>query len=125
MKRPRPPLYKIGEEMKAWSAALQDEVASWPDVTIRPMFGLFGVYRGGNIFAVLPRTRTMNLPNSIGFRLPEGSARLRSRARRDPKVHFAQGDNPKWLVFEITRDDDLRGAIEWRARSFEAARYAR
>ena len=42
MKRTRPKLHKISEEMKAWSAALTEDVAGWPQVKLRPMFGFFG-----------------------------------------------------------------------------------
>src|SRR5437868_3513685 len=45
LKRTRPRLPKITEEMKAWSAALGAEVTTWPGVTTRPMFGLTAVYR--------------------------------------------------------------------------------
>jgi hypothetical protein len=119
MKRPRPAMYKVSEEMKAWSAALTDEVRTWPEVTLKPMFGMFGVYRRRKIFAVLPRTRTMSLPDSIGFKLVPGNSRLRGQARRDPKVHFTEGDEPKWLVFEIACDEDLRGALKWLERAYQ------
>jgi len=72
MKRARPKLHKISEEMKAWSAALVEEVAGWPQVKLRPMFGFLGAYRGSMIFAALPRTRTMDPPNSGCLQTADG-----------------------------------------------------
>ncbi len=120
-KRPRPQLRKISEEMKAWSAALQMELRSWPDVTLRPMFGLFGVYRRDKIFAVLPRTRTMDAPNSIGFKIPSSGARLVARARKDVRVHFPEGGHPRWLSFELSSATDLRDAMDWLNQAYEEA----
>lgn len=90
MKRDRPRLPKISEEMKAWSAALSAEVANWPDVTVRPMFGMFGVYRGKRILAVLPRTRALDVPDSIAFKVPVSGPGLRRRAKHDPRIKFPE-----------------------------------
>ncbi|HTE87927.1 MAG TPA: hypothetical protein VK639_03135, partial [Terriglobales bacterium] len=79
LKRARPRLPKITEEMKAWSAALGTEVMTWPGVTTRPMFGLTAVYRARRIFAALPRTRCMDVPNSIAFKLESAGSRIRAR----------------------------------------------
>ncbi len=89
MKRARPKLHKISEEMKAWSAALVEEVAGWPQVKLRPMFGFLGAYHGSRIFAALPRTRTMDPPNSVAFKLPVANKRLRAKAQSDKRIHFA------------------------------------
>lgn len=122
MKRDRPRLPKISEEMKAWSAALSAEVANWPDVTVRPMFGMFGVYRGKRILAVLPRTRALDVPDSIAFKVPVSSPGLRRRAKPDPRIKFPESTQPKWLTFAIGSEGDLRGALEWLHRAYEAAR---
>lgn len=119
--RPRPQLQKISEEMKAWSAALQGELCGWPDVTLRPMFGLFGVYRHDRIFAVLPRTRTMDSPNSIGFKIPSSRTRLVARARKDVRVHFPEREHPRWLSFQLSSANDLRDALDWLNQAYEAA----
>ena len=52
----------MSEEIKRLAGLLEDEMLGWPNVTSRPMFGLNGIYRGPNIFAVLPRTRAMEVP---------------------------------------------------------------
>jgi hypothetical protein len=59
---------RIAEEMKAWSAALETEVADWPLVSRKPMFGLMALYYGAHIFAILPRTRALGLASSLAFK---------------------------------------------------------
>src|SRR5436305_15015404 len=93
MKRPRPKLHKISDEMKAWSAALAEEIAGWPQVKLRPMFGFLGAYRGSMIFAALPRTCTMDPPNSVAFKLPMANKRLRDKEQNEHLIHNA--DKPQ------------------------------
>jgi len=121
LKRTRPRLPKITEEMKAWSAALGAEVTTWPGVTTRPMFGLTAVYRARRIFAVLPRTRCMDVPNSIAFKLEAAGVRIRARAQRDPHISAFGMQNARWLSFEMNCDADLHPALQWLSRAYEAA----
>jgi hypothetical protein len=108
--------------MKAWSAALAVEVTTWPSVTTRPMFGLTALYRRGKIFAVLPCTRGMETPNSLAFKLESAGPRTLARARRDPRIGFTDALKTHWLTFEVTSDADLRPALDWLGRAYEAAR---
>jgi hypothetical protein len=121
VKRARPRLPKITEEMKAWSAALGTEVMTWPGVTTRPMFGLTAVYRASRIFAVLPRTRCMDVPSSIAFKLESTGVRIQARAQRDPRISFSNMHNARWLSFEMNCDVDLHPALQWLSRAYEAA----
>jgi len=121
LKRTRPRLPKITEEMKAWSAALGAEVTTWPGVTTRPMFGLTAVYRARRIFAVLPRTRCMDAPNSIAFKLESAGVRIRARAQRDPHISAFGMQTARWLSFEMNCDADLHPALQWLSRAYEAA----
>jgi alpha-beta hydrolase superfamily lysophospholipase len=119
-KRPRPKLPKISEEMKAWSAALAAEVTTWPHVLTRPMFGMTALYRGKRIFAVLPRSRCLDLPNSLGLKLKSPSPRIRKMAQRDPHIRF--GDMTAcWWSFEMNSNADIRPALDWLGRAYEAA----
>ena len=121
VKPTRPRLPKITEEMKAWSAALGTEVMTWPGVTARPMFGLTAVYRARRIFAVLPRTRCMDVPNSIAFKLESAGVRIRARAQRDPHISAFGMQTARWLSFEMNCDADLHPALQWLSRAYEAA----
>jgi hypothetical protein len=108
-KRPRPKLPKISEEMKTWSAALAAEVTTWPQVLTRPMF-----------FAVLPRSRCRDLPNSLGLKLKSPSPRIRKMAQRDYHIRF--GDMTAcWWGFEMNSNADIRPALDWLGRAYDAA----
>lgn len=89
---------------------------------MRPMFGLLGIYRADRIFAVLPRTRTMEKPDSVGLRVPSSNYRLQALAKRDPRVEVSDMSNAKWWLFSIAEDKDLRGALDWLNRAYKAAR---
>jgi hypothetical protein len=65
----RPKLPRIPEEMRQWSDLLLQEILGWPDVSSRPMFGMTALYRGNGIFGVLPRTRAMDTPYSVSFKI--------------------------------------------------------
>ena len=121
MKHTRPRLHKISEQMKAWSAALAEEVGGWPQVTLRPMFGFMGAYHADRIFAALPRTRTMHPPNSVAFKLPMENRRLRAKAQSDKRIHFADMARASWLTFVMHSDADVNPALEWLGRAYEAA----
>ncbi len=43
--------------MKHRSSLLAQELSRWPDVSMRPMFGLRAFYRGTVVFAMLPHKR--------------------------------------------------------------------
>lgn len=78
----------ISEEMKRWSAMLENELLGWPDVSSQPMFGFMGIYRDNAIFAALPRSRAMVTPNSIIFRFDPMPEKLSKRAQEDRRVDF-------------------------------------
>jgi hypothetical protein len=120
-KQSRPHLPKLSEAMKAWSAGLSMEVGGWPDVAARPMFGLTALYRHDQIFAALPRTRAMETPNSLAFKLEKAGPRILARIRRDPRIGVTQMQKARWFTFELTSDADLHQALEWLARAYEAA----
>jgi hypothetical protein len=96
--------------------ALATELATWHKISTRPMFGLTAVYRGGQIFAALPRTRGMNTANSFGFKLDTPASRVRTRIQRDARISSSQMAKARWFTFEITSDADLRAALDCSAK---------
>jgi hypothetical protein len=60
----RPKLVLPSEETKHIAALLERELMQWPDVSVRPMFGMHAVYHGAAIFAALPDKRAMRKPAS-------------------------------------------------------------
>jgi hypothetical protein len=121
VKKPRPKLPAVSEQMKAWSAALAAEVESWPMVTTRPMFGFTALYRGKRIFAVLPRTRGMGSPDSLAFKLASPSPRTLTRLQNETRVRSTVMHKSRWFTFELSSDRDLRDALDWLGRAYETA----
>jgi hypothetical protein len=124
MKQPRavrPNLPSISEEMKAWSAALADEVGGSPQVSTRAFFGFTALYRKGKIFALLPRTRGMGTANSLAFKLEAPIAAVRTRLDKDSRIGSTQMQKARWFTFELSSDADLHDALDWLGRAYEAA----
>jgi hypothetical protein len=114
-------LVPISEEMKAWSAALEMEVAEWPRISRKPMFGMTALYRGPRIFAVLPRTQGMGSPNALAFKLEKPGPRLLTQIEREQRIQTTVMRARRWYVFELSSDRDLRDALDWLRKAYEAA----
>ena len=84
------------------------------------MFGFLSFYRGKNIFAALPKTRTMGSPNSFIFKVAEDSP-LKARAKEDPRIGSSEMAQARWLTFEMQSEADLRDALTWLDRAYLAA----
>jgi hypothetical protein len=117
----RPPLPRVPEEVRRWSALLKAEVDTWPDITYRRMFGATAVYRGGVIFAGLPGTRSLFTGRSVIFKLPRRTATLDKRLQGDSRVHAGTRPGKGWFGFELSSPRDLVPALEWIGRAYEAA----
>jgi hypothetical protein len=109
----RPKLPKIGEEMQRWSALIGDELASWPNVTSRPMFGMTAFYRGPRIFAAVPRTRAARTERSLLIKLPGVKHR---------RLTTSSGPGAGWVTFELEREGDIAAALEWLEKAYERAK---
>lgn len=120
-RRARPKLLKLSEEMARWSALLGSEVASWPGVKTKPMFGFIVYYRGKQIFAGLPKTKAMYSPNSLIFKFQRPTKALVTALHRDPRVSVSEMGGAGWQCFELASDSDLRDALGWLDRAYRAA----
>jgi len=107
--------------MKAWSAALAAEIADWPNVVTKPFFGFTALYRGVKLFGLLPRTRAMQTPNSLVFKLESPGPQAQARMQRDSRVGEAIMQKARWFTFELSSDADLHDALAWLGRGYEAA----
>ena len=121
-KKPRHKFVPASEEMKAWAAALGDELGTWPRVSSRAMFGFTALYRGKGVFAVLPRTKGVGSPNSLAFKLPKAGPRLLARLSADARISTTIMKATRWFVFELSSDRDLKDALDWLGKAYEAAR---
>jgi hypothetical protein len=86
VRRSRPKLPRIPEEMRQWSDLLLREILGWLDVSSRPMFGMTAVYRGNAIFGVLPRTRAMDTPYSVSFKILWRNPSLKKQLQVDSRI---------------------------------------
>ena len=118
--RGRPKLPHVSEEMKRLAELLEAEILSWPNVTSRPMFGLNGIYRGANIFAVLPRTRAMDIPDSIAFRLLKRPRHITAELHNDKRIVVSTPE-AKWISFVMESDSEIHGALNWLALAYRQA----
>ena len=109
------------EEIRAWSAALEAEALTWPNVSRRPMFGLVGLYRGDHIFAALPRTRALGSPDSLAFKLEKASTRALAKIQREPRIQTTIMKARRWYLFELSSTADLRDALSWLHQAYKAA----
>jgi hypothetical protein len=117
----RPPSQKISEEMKAWAAALSSETTTWPHVQACVFFGFSALYRKDKMFALLPRTRALEPPSSVAFKLESVAPSAAARARRDSRIGNTQMQKVRWFTFTLEVESDLRDALEWLLRAYEAA----
>jgi hypothetical protein len=119
----RPKLPKVSEEMKAWSAALADEAASWPHVSARPFFGFTALYRGDKMFAALPRTRGWESAKSLAFKLEAPAMAVSARLKEDSRMRIWSSPlrEARWFSFELYSAADIHDALDWLGRAYEAA----
>ena len=113
--RERPKMPRVSEEMRRLAVLLGQELASWPQVKVRPMFGMQAYYRGGKIFAALPRTRAMGTRDSIAFKLPRGVEHDRSLQSRDLPGAL-------WKTFELASASDLNDALRLLELAYQQAK---
>jgi len=116
-----PSLIKISDEMVVWSGLLAAEVADWPGVSTKPMFGLTALYRGKEIFAALPKSRGMGSANAVAFKVVGAPAKVMTQMKRDARIGETVMAAAKWFVFEMENDGDLRGVLEWLGVAYEGA----
>jgi hypothetical protein len=104
---PNPPkLVLPTEETKRLAALIQRELLQWPDVSVRPMFGMHAVYRGSAIFAALPGKRAMSSPRAIAYKMPPAKKTKQDKA---------------WQVFEIEGAHEIGRALELLDQAYQAA----
>jgi hypothetical protein len=127
-KSKRPPSHRIkfppiSDEMKQWSAMLQSELNSWPGISSKSMFGFLFFYRRGVVFSALPRTRGFDSPSSLLVKLDPLPPALRERLQADPRIDVSMKASSKgWFAFRMDSDADLRDALFWLNRAYEAAK---
>jgi hypothetical protein len=123
-KRPKmPKFYPIDDQMKELSGMLEKEISDWPGVSKKPMFGYQGLYRDGQIFAALPRSRAMKSPTSIMIKFASASPAVLESVKKDSRVDPVSGmSGAGWFFFELDDASATKGALGWLGRAYEAAK---
>jgi hypothetical protein len=119
----RPGFPKVSEEMKAWCVALADEAASWPHVSVRPLFGFTALYREDKMFAALPRTRGWESAKSLAFKLETRGPSVSARLKEDSLMRIWSSPlrEARWFSFDLSSAADIRDALDWLGRAYNAA----
>jgi len=120
-KKPRQPMAYPSDEMLRWSVLLAQELVSWPQVFVKPMFGMEAFYRGPHIFCAVPKKRAFFTPNGVIFKINGASPAQISRMKTDKRVDIDFGKMQKWYNFDLSSDRDLNGALDWFGEAYEAA----
>ena len=107
--------------MRPWCAALADEVAGWPRAGARSFFGFTALYRGDNIFGLLPRMRGFGNGSLLAFRIDDISDQLKGRLQKDSRTGVFDQNNTRWFTFELSNAADLHDALDWLGRAYQAA----
>jgi len=118
---PRPKLLPVAEQTRRWSALLESELLSWPDVIAKRMFGFRALYRGKRVFAALPHSRGFGPDAAILLKFNPVLPALLQRARSDGRVATNTPGNG-WFSLTLSSDADLHDALEWLNRSYESAK---
>ncbi len=109
------------EEGRRWGTLLMDELRSWPEVTVKPMFGMQGAWRGRRMFAAAPRTRAPGSPQNIMFKLRGAPAKVLERAHRDPRIRLDPATKQCWASFALASDHDLHDVLVWLEQAWRLA----
>jgi hypothetical protein len=120
-KQRMPKTIRPSEEMQRWSVLLEQEITSWPKVSMKRMFGMKTFYRGSNIFAGVPDKCGFFSPNGVIFKINSATPTQVARMKADKRVDLDFGRVQKWFNFVLDSDRDLNGALEWFAGAYESA----
>jgi hypothetical protein len=91
----RPKLVPVSEEMRRICELLARELLRWPDVSMRPMFGMRAVYRRKVVFAMLPDKRALENPKAIAYK----------------RFEVQSKENEKWKLFELENEENIGRAL--------------
>jgi hypothetical protein len=119
-RRVMPKFFAVDEEMKHRASLLEGELAGWPGVTTKPMFGMVAFFRRKSMFAAVPRTRTLRSPQSIIMKFNPVPAALAEKIKAEPRMaERAPGPGAGWHAFEVSSHEDMKDALWWLGQAYE------
>jgi len=109
--------------MRQWSALLESELRTWPNIIAKPMFGFRAFYRAKAMFAAIPGSREFDPCGSFLMKFNPMPTSLLSRAECDSRIgSWAREFGKGWMTFTINTANDLRDALWWLQRAHEHAK---
>jgi hypothetical protein len=124
----------VSEAMRGLAESLGREVESWPGVTVKSAFGMSMIYRGGVVFAALPKTRALYDEEAIMVKFldetPALARRIAAEKRFAPATMEQQqtskskrgGEGRKWRFFVMRGGEDVHAAMEWLGEAYHVAK---
>lgn len=117
-----PNFFPVDEEMKHRAGLIEGEVARWPNVTTKPMFGMAAFFRKNAIFAAVPRSRTLRSPQSIIMKFHPVPDSLAEKIKAESRIaDRAPGPGAGWHTFELSSHGDIRDALWWLNQAYDCA----
>jgi len=121
--RPKPPIVPASEELRAFMAAIEHEVASWPEVRLNSMFGMTAIYRGKIIFGLLPKTRGFRSPTSLWVKFPNLTPSIKKKLVATPRIlPPSKPTGAQWHTLPDISAKDYQFVIEWMAIAHGASK---
>jgi hypothetical protein len=102
----RPTLPPVSGDLRRLCTLLAEEVVRWPDVSVRPMFGLRACYRREVVFAMLPDKRALANPTAIAYKRKDISAKT---------------EGEKWQFCELKNERDMDNALACLSKAYSGA----
>jgi len=128
----RPMMKPTSEAARRWAEWLREELALWPEVTLKRAFGMTMVYRSDVVFAALPGTRALFEEDAILIKFVRETPALARRIGADRR--FAAGtmeprgkgkkkqvEGRKWWIYLLRDESDARESVEWLGRAHDLA----
>lgn len=95
---------------------LNEALAGWPGVTITPMFGRWGYFTEGRLFACFPLREK---DHDLWIRLAvEDQRRALASGGLRPHRRFARRG---WVELDVETPRDIERALAWLRRAYDAA----
>ena len=121
--RPTPPIVPASEELRAFMAAVEHEVASWPQVRLNPMFGMTAIYRGKTIFGLVPKTRGFRSATSLWIKFPNLTPSIKKKLAATRRIlPPSKPTGAQWHTLPDVAVKDYQFVIEWMAIAHGASK---
>jgi hypothetical protein len=120
--RARLAMVPASEELRSLTVAIEQEVACWPEVQVKRMFGMTAIYRSKQIFGLLPKTRSLRSGDSIWMKFAKLSPATKKKISQDRRIlPPRKPTGAQWYTLTCIAPEDYGSVIEWLAVAHKAA----